>query len=121
MAVFLKLSILIKSSIFYFSFEDWLAESGESMVSKDKFSYPNWRFHRRKRLLEMQQPKNHTDSQYFWTKLKDSVKKLRDKHYLKKTSSTTEKPSTTTTTLPKKLSNVMLQTAQEMMHTLLIG
>ena len=67
----------------------------------------------------MLEPKNHTDSQYFWTKLKDSVKKLRDKHYLQKTS-TTEKPSTSTT-LPKKLSNVMLQTAQEMMHTLLIG
>ena len=89
------------------------------MVSKDKFSYPNWGFHRRKRLLEMQEPKNHTDSQYFWTKLKDSVKKLRDKHYLQNTS-TTEKPSTSTS-LPKKLSNVMLQTAQEMMHTLLIG
>ena len=106
---------------FIFSFEDWLAESGESLMSKDKFSYPNWRFHRRKRLLEMLEPKNHTDSQYFWTKLKDSVKKLRDKHYLQTTTTTsTEKPNTTTK-LPKKLSNVMLQTAQEMMHTLLIG
>ena len=93
---------------FDISFEDWLADSGESIITKNEFSYPKWHFHRRKRLLNMKEPDNPSEKQLFWTKLKESVKKLRKSKKKKKE-------------IPKNYNREVFQTAQNMIHSLLLG
>ena len=73
---------------------------------------PRWHFHRRrKRLLDMKEPNKVKDNQYFWTILKESVKKLRNRRPKKK------KKGKEKQLLPKG----MFQVTQNMIHSLLLG